>query len=105
MLMDQLLAALDGAWRVLIAGLVLGAGLPALFAFGVRALAWGTGGDAEIHAAGVVLKPHLWGRVVAYAMFALVLLAVLAGVGYITAHGMGYSITFNGLLPVITPKG
>lgn len=103
--MEQLWAALDGAWRVLLAGLVLGAGLPALFAFGVRALAWGTGGDAEIHESGVVPKAHLGGRLVAYTMFSIVVLAVLTGVGYITAHGLGYSITFNGLLPVIAPKG
>jgi hypothetical protein len=102
--MDQLVAALDAGWRVLLVGLVLGAGLPTLFAFGVNALAWGTGGEAEVHATGVVLKPHVLGRVVAFTMFALVILAVLLGIGYIVAHGLGYSITFNGLLPVITPK-
>ena len=102
--MDQLLAALDGGWRVLLAGLVLGAGLPAMFAFGVRALAWGTGGEAEIHETGVVLKPHPFGRLVAYTMFSLVLIAVLLGIGYIVAHGLGMSITFSGLWPVFTPK-
>lgn len=102
--MEQFLAALDGAWRVLLIGLLLGAGLPALFAVGIRALAWGTGGEAERHADGVVLKPHVGGRILAYTMFALVVLAVLAGVGYITAHGLGYTITFNGILPVITSK-
>jgi hypothetical protein len=102
--MDQLLAALDAGWRVLLVGLVLGAGLPTLFAFGVRALAWGTGGEAEVHDTGVVLKPHVLGRAVAFTMFALVILAVLLGIGYIVAHGLGYTITFNGLLPVITSK-
>lgn len=102
--MEQLVAALDGAWKVLLAGLLLGSGLPALFAFGIRALAWGTGGDAEIHEAGVVLKPHPLGRAVAYTLFGLVVVGVLLGVGYIVAHGMGMAITFNGLLPVFTPK-
>lgn len=102
--MEQFLAALDGAWRVLLVGLLLGAGLPALFAVGIRSLAWGTGGEAERHAEGVVLKPHVAGRILAYTMFAVVVLAVLAGVGYITAHGLGYSITFNGILPVVTAK-
>ncbi len=102
--MDQLLAALDGGWRVLLAGLVLGAGLPAMFAIGVRALAWGTGGDAEVHETGVVLKPHPLGRLVAYTMFGLVLISVLLGIGYIVAHGLGMTITFNGLWPVFTPK-
>jgi hypothetical protein len=102
--MDQLLAALDGGWRVLLVGMVLGAGLPTMFAFGVRALAWGAGGEAERHASGVVLKPHVMGRVVAYSMFTLVILAVLLGLSYIVAHGLGWTLTFNGILPVFTPK-
>lgn len=102
--MDQLFAALNGAWQVLVAGLVLGAGLPALFAVGVNALAWGAGGDAELHESTPAPPPHRLGRIVAYAVFGVVLLAVLAGVGYITAHGMGYSIAFDGLTPVITSK-
>lgn len=102
--MEQFIAALDGAWRVLLVGLVLGAGLPMMFAFGIRALAWGTGGDAERHAEGVVLKPHLGGRLVAYTMFSLVVLSVLLGIAYIVAHGLGWTVTFNGLMPVLTPK-
>ena len=102
--MDQLLAALDAGWRVLLVGLVLGAGLPAVFAFGVRALAWGAGGEAEVHATGVMPRPHVMGRVVASTMFLLVIAAVSLGIGYIVAHGLGYAITFNGILPVFTPK-
>lgn len=102
--MDQLLAALDGGWRVLLVGLALGAGLPAMFAFGIRALAWGTGGDAEIHDSSVVLKPHPLGRAIAYTMFALVILAVLLGIAYIVVHGLGWTVTFNGIWPVVTPK-
>ncbi len=37
------LTALDDAWRVLAAGLLLGAGLPILFALGVKSLAWANG--------------------------------------------------------------
>ena len=36
------------AWKVLVAGLLLGAGIPALFALGVRFTATGTGGEAMI---------------------------------------------------------
>ena len=39
--------ALQGAWKVLAAGLILGAGLPLLFALGIRSLAYGAGGEAE----------------------------------------------------------
>lgn len=103
--MEQLWAALDGAWRVLLVSLVLGAGLPTVFAFGVRALAWGTGGDAEIHETGVTLKPHPLGRLVAYTLFGFVVLAVLLGISYIVAHGLGWTLSFNGVVPVFTPKG
>lgn len=41
--MHNLGFALDGAWQVLLAGLALGAGLPVLFALGIRSLAWGAG--------------------------------------------------------------
>lgn len=102
--MEQLLAALDGAWRVLLVGMVLGAGLPALFALGLRALSWGTGHDAGVEGGAAVMKPHPLGRPLAWLMFALVILSVLAGIGYITAHGLGWSVTFNGLLPVFTKK-
>ena len=40
--------ALEGAMRVLVVGLVFGAGLPAVYALGIRALAYGDGGDAEV---------------------------------------------------------
>lgn len=102
--MEQLFAALDAGWRVLLVGVVLGAGLPVMFAFGIRALAWGTGGDAEVHESGIVLKPHPLGRVVASILFGLVIVSVLLGIGYIVAHGLGMAITFNGLLPVFMRK-
>jgi hypothetical protein len=102
--MDQVFAALDATWRILLVGVVLGAGLPALFAVGIRTLAWGVGGEAERHAEGVVLTPHVIGRVLAYLIFSVVILIVLLGVGYIVAHGLGWTVTFNGLLPVFSPK-
>ena len=44
--MEQVLAALDAVWKVTVVGLVLGAGLPALFSLGVRAQASGRRGWA-----------------------------------------------------------
>lgn len=102
--MDQLWAALEATWRILLVGLLLGAGLPALFALGIRSLAWGSGIDSDDQTGVAVLRPHLMGRIVAYLLFAIVILAVLAGVGYIVAHGLGYSVTFNGLMPTISHK-
>ncbi|MFZ0531163.1 MAG: hypothetical protein WAL91_11585 [Propionicimonas sp.] len=102
--MEQLSAALEASWRVLGVALVLGAGLPAVFALGIRSLAWGAGGEAEIQGAGAASKPHVLGRIIAYLLFAFVVLAVILAVGYIAAHGMGMKITFNGIIPVFTPK-
>ena len=102
--MSQLYAALDGAWRVLLIGVVLGAGLPSLFALGIRAFAWGTGGDAEEHAPGSLPKGHLTGRVLGSVLFGVVVLVVGLGIAYIVAHGLGWTITFNGLMPVFSPK-
>lgn len=99
--MDQLWAALEATWRILLVGILLGSGLPALFALGIRSLAWGSGVEAED---GVLGTRHLLGRIIAYALFALVILAVLAGVGYIVAHGLGYTVSFSGMMPSFTHK-
>lgn len=71
--MDQLLAALDAIWKVLLVGLLLGAGLPALFSLGVRERAHGR-------------------RVLAGALFAVVAAAVLTGIAGIVAHGLGLTL-------------
>lgn len=103
--MTQVWAALDSAWRILAVALVLGAGLPALFSFGIRAMAWGTGGEAEIHDEGVIPASHPVGRWIAWAIFALVVAVVGLGIAYITAHGLGMVITFDGIVPVFSTKG
>ena len=46
--MNNLWLALEGAWHVLLAGIILGAGLPAIFALGLRSLSYGTGKDPTI---------------------------------------------------------
>ena len=103
--MNQVIAALDAAWRILLIGIVLGAGLPALFSFGVRAMAWGTGGDAEVHDDGVMPPAHPVGRWIGTGVFVVVVLVVLLAISYIVAHGLGYDVAFQGLLPVFVPRG
>jgi hypothetical protein len=90
--------ALDGAWRVLVAGLVLGAGLPAVFALGVRAMAYGTGG------ADGAAAPRPLGRVLGYTCFALVVLAALMGITFIVASGLGKTLNFEHIYPTIVDK-
>ena len=91
------LTALDDAWRILAAGLLLGAGLPILFALGVKSIAWANG-DLP----GAARNP--FGRVVAVALFAVVVSAILLGLSYIVAHGFGYTLVWNGMLPSFTHK-
>lgn len=106
--MDTVLAALDAAWRVLLAGLLLGAGLPALFALAVRSLAWDAGRRVLVTPEGVTQasggKALPWGKVVAGILFAVVLIAIGLGITYIVAHGFGYTLGFNGILPTLTKK-
>jgi hypothetical protein len=87
--------ALDGAWRVLLAGLVLGAGLPILFTLGVRSLAWSAAG-------GQAARPL--GRAAGYALFGVVVLGVLIGITFIVATGFGKTLSFEHLYPTIVSK-
>lgn len=72
--------------EVLAVGALLGAGLPALFALGMRLLAWSEGAHGgEVHPAG---------RVGAYAIFALTVAIVLLGIAVIVASGFGVDLPF-----------
>lgn len=99
--MHNVTLAFEAAWKVLVVGVILGAGLPALFAVGVRSMAYGQGGDAEAVAG---TAPHPAGRLVAGLCFLIVALAVVLGITYIVATGFGKVITFDHVLPMITSK-
>ena len=98
---DNLGFALEAAWKVVAAGLVLGAGLPAVFAVGVRSLAWGTGGAAEV---AVDAQPHPAGRAGAVACFAVVLAGIALGLTIIIATGQGKVVSFDHVYPTIVDK-
>jgi hypothetical protein len=103
--MQNLGFAAEGAWRVLVASLILGAGLPTLFALGVRALAYGAGGEAELHETGVTgPAPHPIGTVVAWILFAIVLLGVALGIAFIVVSGLGKALSFEHVFPTIVDK-
>ncbi|MDO5740279.1 MAG: hypothetical protein Q4P07_09030 [Ornithinimicrobium sp.] len=89
--------AAQGTIKVLLAGLLLGAGLPAIFALGIRALAWGKGGKAEVSRA----EPQRWGLLIAGLCFAIVVGGVLLGLIVIISSGFGYELTFEGILPTL----
>ncbi|CAM3766408.1 hypothetical protein [Nocardioides zeicaulis] len=98
--MNNLGYALDGAWQVLLAGLVLGAGLPAVFALGIRSAAWGTGGAAEVDGG----TPHPAGRALALLCFAVVLAGVALGITFIVASGFGRELSFAHVYPTLVEK-
>ena len=82
--MTQTMAAIDAVWKVLAIGLLLGAGLPALFSLGVRQLA-----IASEPGARVGLHKGL-----AWVAFAVVGTAVALGLAGIVAHGFGVKLFF-----------
>lgn len=78
--MDVLMKSLTAIWQVALGALVLGAGLPALFALGIRSLygretvvATAGGGDPQIS------KPTTLNKVGAVVCFGVVIAAVLFG--------------------------
>ena len=91
----------DAAWKVLAVGLLLGAGLPALFALGIRSMAYGVGGAAEID---TTASPHPVGRALGILCFALVAAAVLLGITIIVASGFAKSVSFEHIFPVLVDK-
>jgi hypothetical protein len=98
-MIDNLRFALEGGAKVLWVGLLLGAGLPLVFALGVRSLAVGTSGeDAEA-------RPGPVGAVLATLCFVLVLAGVAVGITVIVAAGFGKVVSFEHVYPTLVPKG
>lgn len=98
--MENVGYALDGAWQVLLFGLLLGAGLPAVFALGIRSLAYGSGGAAEIDGG----SPHPVGRLLAVLCFAVVLAGVALGITIVVASGFGKEVSFDHVYPTLVAK-
>ena len=77
----------EASLKILIFGLILGSGLPALFALAVRAGAAGEGLIGSDGAAVQHKNPAL--TAISYALYALALVAVVIGVGYISREFIG----------------
>ena len=98
--MNNVTLALDGAWKVLLTSVVLGAGLPVLFAAGVRSMALGAGGEAEVDHA----RPRPLGRALAGLCFLVVLAGVALGITIVVASGFGKAVSFAHVYPTIVGK-
>lgn len=77
----------DGTAKVIIAGLLFGAGLPLLFTLGIRL--WDAG-SAEEQPDGTVTAGRPLALIAAYAIFAVVLVAIIVGVLYITQKSIDH---------------
>lgn len=85
--MDINFAAIGlSALQVLAAGLILGAGLPALFALGMRLHAIGSGVAED----GTQLERKPLATIGAYLLYAVVVLAVFVGVLFVTRHSLDH---------------
>src|SRR5690242_11262498 len=98
--MHNLNFALQGAWKVLLTGLALGAGLPLIFALGIRSLAWGACGTAEVSGA----KADPSGTMPGWCCFLLVLAGVALGIPYIVPTGCCKQLSFERIYPPIIDK-
>jgi hypothetical protein len=97
---------LQDIWKVLLYSLLLGAGLPVLYALGVRASALGAAGADGVDGADAtaVRRRHALGRTLAGLCFLIVLAGVGVGLAYIVAAGHGEQLSFDHVYPTFVPK-
>ena len=97
---------LEAAGQVAVVALLLGAGLPALFAVGVRSFTLagaGTGADGgESTAPSRIPSPLL--RAIGAICYLLVVVAVVIGLTLIIATGFGQELNFDHIVPTFQPK-
>ena len=90
--MDLLSKTVDSLWQVVAVGLILGAGLPAIFALGLRAL--DSGSTTDPATATTTRKPAA--VVAAGACFAVVVVAIITGILFVMqgflSHTFGIEI-------------
>jgi hypothetical protein len=101
---DNLRFALHGGWQVLWVSLLFGAGLPVLFALGVRSLAWGSDGGTHVASTSGAQAAPLVGKVLAVVCFAVVVVCVALGITVIVAAGLGKEMSFEHVFPTLVPK-
>jgi predicted secreted protein len=84
------LKAFEALWQVLVVGVILGAGLPALFALGIKAQ--GAGRTLASDGTTYTSPPTGAGRAGSTVLFAICVAAVLFGIFLVVATGFGLKI-------------
>ncbi|WP_032369749.1 hypothetical protein [Rhodococcoides fascians] len=81
--METLKHTLDSLWQVVLVGLLLGAGLPAIFAFGLKALSVGEPSDEATASGTTRVARSAVATAAAVLCFAVVVVAIVAGILFI----------------------
>lgn len=95
---------LEAIWKVLLWSIILGAGLPAVFALAIRSLAWGAPAEAEASGTVVSAGGNPAGKVIAAILLLIVIYCVAAAIVFIIASGKGDDISFTHIIPTMKPK-
>jgi hypothetical protein len=97
---------LEAAGQVAVIALILGAGLPALFALGVRSFALAGAGDPRDTAvpSDATRLPAPLLRTLGVVCFLVVVAAVVLGLTIIIATGFGQEVSFENVFPTFVPK-
>ena len=91
---------LESILNVLVVGLILGAGLPALFATGMLAYSFGAGGEEADH---LMHKPNPALKYLGILLFVVVAFVILTGVAWITKSTIMHHFGVD-LFPMISKK-
>lgn len=78
---------LEAILKVLVIGMIFGAGLPALFAIGMRLHSAGAG---DANADGTVSAPNPALKALGYLFFAIVVAAIVVGLLWVTRQTLSY---------------
>jgi len=91
---------MESILNVLVVGLILGAGLPALFATGMLAYSHGAGGEEADH---LIHKPNPALKYLGILLFVAVALVILTGVAWITKSTIMHHFGVD-LFPMVSKK-
>ena len=91
---------LEASFRVLVIGLILGAGLPALFATGLLAYSYGAGGEEADH---IIHKPNPALKFLGVLLFLIVGLVILTAIAWITRTTINHHFGID-LFPMFPKK-
>jgi hypothetical protein len=91
---------LESIFNVLVVGLVLGAGLPALFATGMLAYSFGAGGEEADH---LIHKPNPVLKYLGILLFVFVALVIVTAVAWITRSTIDHHFGVD-LFPMFPKK-